>query len=168
MVRDLCPDNWDCLFWELRLLCHILVQVIRKTAALTKNTTFGIVMKSEIWLWNMRSDLIQLCSSFISPMYHIKGRCTPPYRNWAYFVWYLKIINTVLKNIHTLQLNFLFSNWLCSKYTECIENVHFTPRTAPRLRPDCTRCFWCVIARANVTSTDPFFSLSKVVNILHV
>ena len=36
------------------------------------------------------------------------------------------------------------------------------------LRPDCTRCFWCVIARTNVTSTDPFFALGKVVNILHV
>ena len=37
------------------------------------------------------------------------------------------------------------------------------------LRPDYTRCSWCVIARVNVTSTDPFFfSLGKVVNILHV
>ena len=26
--------------------------------------------------------------------------------------------------IHTLQLNFLFSEWLFSKYAECIENVH--------------------------------------------
>ena len=36
--------------------------------------------------------------------------------------------------IHTLQLNILFSDWLFSKYAECIENVHCTPRTAPRLR----------------------------------
>ena len=72
------------------------------------------------------------------------------------------------KYIHTRQLNFSFSDWLFSKYAECIENVHCTPRTANGLRPDCTRCFWCVIARANVTSTDPFFSLGKVFNILHV
>ena len=75
--------------------------------------------------------------------------------------------DTLIK-IHTLQLNFLSSDWLFSKYAECIENVHCTPRTAPRLRPDCAMCFWCVIACANVTSTDPFFSLGKVVNILHV
>ena len=36
------------------------------------------------------------------------------------------------------------------------------------LRSDCAKCFWYVISRANVTSTDPFFSLGKVVNILHV
>ena len=36
--------------------------------------------------------------------------------------------------IHTLQLNFLFSHWLFGKYVECIENVHCTPRTTPRLR----------------------------------
>ena len=35
-----------------------------------------------------------------------------------------------LTNIHTLQLNFLFSDWLFSKYAECIENVHCTPQTA--------------------------------------
>ena len=39
-----------------------------------------------------------------------------------------------LVKIHTLQLNFLFSDWFFSKYAECIENVHCTPRTAPRLR----------------------------------
>ena len=66
--------------------------------------------------------------------------------------------------LHTLQLNFLLTDWLFSKYAECIENVHCTPR----LRPDCARCFWCVVARANVTSTDPFFSLGKVANIHHV
>ena len=33
-----------------------------------------------------------------------------------------------LKMIHTFQLNFLFSDWLFSKYAECIENVHCTPR----------------------------------------
>ena len=73
-----------------------------------------------------------------------------------------------MTSFHTLQLNFLLSDWLFSKYAECIENVHCTPRTACRLRPDCPRCFWCVISHANVTSTDPFFSLGKVVNILHV
>ena len=30
------------------------------------------------------------------------------------------------------------------------------------LRPDCARCFWCVILRANVTSTDPFFHWVKL------
>ena len=39
-----------------------------------------------------------------------------------------------LIKIHTLPLNFLLSDWLLSKYAECIENVHCTPRTAPRLR----------------------------------
>ena len=69
---------------------------------------------------------------------------------------------------------FIHSNYIsCSLIgslvnTRSVENVHCTPRTAPRLRPDCAMCFWCVIARANVTSTDPFFSLGKVGNILHV
>ena len=36
--------------------------------------------------------------------------------------------------IHTLQFNFLFSDWLFSKYAECIEYVYCTPRTTPRLR----------------------------------
>ena len=40
----------------------------------------------------------------------------------------------MLRYIHILQLNFLFFDWLFCKYAECIENVHFTPRTAPRLR----------------------------------
>ena len=39
-----------------------------------------------------------------------------------------------LKIIHTLQIDFLFSDWLFSKYAGCIGNVHCTPRTAPRLR----------------------------------
>ena len=52
----------------------------------------------------------------------------------------------------------MFSNWLFSKYAECIDNVHCTPRTAPRLRSDRARCFWCV----NVTSTDPFFHWVKL------
>ena len=34
---------------------------------------------------------------------------------------------------HTLQLNFLSSDWIFSKYGECIENVYCTPRTALRL-----------------------------------
>ena len=64
--------------------------------------------------------------------------------------------------IHTLQLNFLLSDWLFIKYAEYIENVHCTPRTAPRLCPDCARCFWCVISCANVTSADPFCHLLKL------
>ena len=39
-----------------------------------------------------------------------------------------------LMMFHTLQLNFLFSDWLFSKYAECIENFHCIPRTANRLR----------------------------------
>ena len=69
----------------------------------------------------------------------------------------------VLMEIHTLQLNFLFSDWL-SKYAECIENVHCTPRTAPRLPK-------VLLVRdrvRDITSTDPFVSLGKIVNILHV
>ena len=41
-------------------------------------------------------------------------------------------LNEVI-SIHTLQLNFLFSDWLFSKYEKCIENVHCTPLTAPKL-----------------------------------
>ena len=58
----------------------------------------------------------------------------------------------VLYFILTLQLDFLFSDWLSSKYAECIENVHCI------LHLDCARCFWCVI----VTLTDPFFHLEKL------
>ena len=36
--------------------------------------------------------------------------------------------------IHTLQLNFLFSDLLFSKYVDCIKNVHCTPRTTSSLR----------------------------------
>ena len=46
---------------------------------------------------------------------------------------HLDLHNYALILIHTLQLNFLFSDWLLSKYAECVENVHCTPRTAPRL-----------------------------------
>ena len=31
------------------------------------------------------------------------------------------VLNISLKSIHTLLLNFLFSDWLVSKYAECIE-----------------------------------------------
>ena len=42
-------------------------------------------------------------------------------------------IPSALILIHTPQLNFLFSDWLFSKYAECVENAHCTPHTAPRL-----------------------------------
>ena len=45
-----------------------------------------------------------------------------------------KVNQGPLFDIHTLQLNFLLSDWLFSKYAECIENAHCTPRTASRLR----------------------------------
>ena len=35
--------------------------------------------------------------------------------------------------IHTLQLNFMFSDWLFGNYAECIENVQCNPRTVPRM-----------------------------------
>ena len=52
------------------------------------------------------------------------------------FVCFSCLLHTVtfIRGIHTPQLNFLLSDWLFSKYAECIENVHCTPRTAPRLR----------------------------------
>ena len=34
----------------------------------------------------------------------------------------------------TRLLNFLFFDWLVSKYAECIENIQCTPRSAQRLR----------------------------------
>ena len=40
--------------------------------------------------------------------------------------------------IHTLQLNFLFSDWFFSKYAECIEYVQCTLHTAPR--QECQPC----------------------------
>ena len=55
-----------------------------------------------------------------------------------------------LDSIHTLQLNFLFSDWLLSKNTECIENVYCTLRTVPR-------CF-CVIQRERHIDWFIFFS----------
>ena len=42
-------------------------------------------------------------------------------------------VNSTLKNIHTLLLDFLFSDWLVIKYAECIENVKCIPGTAPRM-----------------------------------
>ena len=70
-----------------------------------------------------------------------------------------------LITIHTLQLNFLLSDWLFSKYAECIENVHCTPRTAPRLREV---LLVRDLARERHIDWSIFFSLGKVVNILHV
>ena len=32
------------------------------------------------------------------------------------------------------------------------------------LRVDCVRCLWCLIARVNVTSTDPFFHWVNIIN----
>ena len=62
--------------------------------------------------------------------------------------------------IYTLQLNFLFCDWLFSKYIECIENVHCTLCTAPRLRE-------VLLVRDRVCHIDwSIFSLGKVVDIL--
>ena len=37
---------------------------------------------------------------------------------------YETAVSVLLNRIHTLQLNFLFSDWLFNKYAECFENVH--------------------------------------------
>ena len=63
--------------------------------------------------------------------------------------------------IHTLQLNFLFSDWFFSKYVECIENVQYTLRTVPRLREVLLLC-----DRTRDHHID--FALDKVDDILHV
>ena len=86
---------------------------------------------------------------------------------WVYsnlFLWhkftvaveYNFVFKSYVLKIHTLQLNFLFSDWLFSKYVECIGDVHCTPGTAPRLREG------LVVVRVNVTSTDPFFHWVKL------
>ena len=84
---------------------------------------------------------------------------------FAQLVTELKVVPNqgALWDIHTLQLNFLFPDWLFSKYAESIENVHCIQRTAPRPRK-------VLLVRDNtrLISTDPFFSLGKVVNILYV
>ena len=73
-----------------------------------------------------------------------------------------------------LQMNckkFIHSNLISCSLIGSLVNTRSVLKmsTALRvLRPDCARCFWCVIACGNITSTDPFFSLGKVVNILHV
>ena len=86
---------------------------------------------------------------------------------------YIKILSTVntdsenftfitcLISIHTLQVKFLFSDWLFSKYAECIENVFFTPRTAPRLRE-------VLLVRDRARERLIYFPLGKGVNIFHV
>ena len=62
-------------------------------------------------------------------------------------------------------MNFLFSDRLFSKYAECIENVHCTPRTAPRLR----EVLLVRDRRERERHIDrSIFSLGKAVNIIHV
>ena len=58
--------------------------------------------------------------------------------------------------IHTLQLNFLISDWLFRKYSECIENVQCT------LRTDYARCSCCMTVCVIVKSTDSFFHWVKL------
>ena len=59
---------------------------------------------------------------------------------------------------HIIHSNFMFSDWLFSKYAECTENVCCTLRTALRL------CGVLLVHdHVNVTLTDPFFSLGKVI-----
>ena len=65
--------------------------------------------------------------------------------------------------IHTLLFNFLFFDWLVN--TRSVLKMSNALRV---LRLDCAWCFWCVIVRVSVISTDPFFSLGKDVYSLHV
>ena len=111
--------------------------------------------------------LTHCCLNFIKPNYTIG---TIMYvRSLTVSLIFSNKIDTKLKHIFLFQKN---PTWRpgrsaygvrIASWKPSIENVHCTPRIAPRLRPDCARCFWCVIARGNVTSTDPFFSLGKVV-----
>ena len=57
-------------------------------------------------------------------------------------------------------LRFIHSNLVsCSLIGSLVNTQSVLKMSTPLrvLRPDCVRCFWCVIARVNVTSTDPFF-----------
>ena len=62
---------------------------------------------------------------------------------------------------------FIHSNLISCPLIDFLVNMQSVLKMSTALRvlcPDYARFFWCV----NVTSTDPFFSLGKVVNILHV
>ena len=73
----------------------------------------------------------------------------------------------VTQDMHSFVHKFIHPNLISCSLIGSLVNTWSVLKmsTALRvLRPDCTRCFWCVI----VTSTDPFFSLGKVVDFLHV
>ena len=88
----------------------------------------------------------------------------------------IKIICTIAiqKAAHTnvvTYIVFIHSNLIsCSLIGSSVNtrSVLKMSTTLRVLRPDCERCFWCAIARVIVTSTDPFFLLGEVVNLLHV
>ena len=66
---------------------------------------------------------------------------------------------------------FIHSNFISCSLIGSLVNTRSALKMSTALhvlRPDCARCFWCVIVRVIVTSTDPFFSPGKVVNILYV
>ena len=63
------------------------------------------------WQWNMNVHLNEYCPGSKHQLSSLQS------------------FACVLILIHTLQLNFLFSDWLSSKYAECIENVYCTLRT---------------------------------------
>ena len=67
----------------------------------------------------------------------------------------------VLLSIHTLQLDFLFSDWFCFKYAECIENAKCTVYFAQTARGAFVRD-----RRYDHHIDQYIFALGKVVNIL--
>ena len=68
------------------------------------------------------------------------------------------LLQVGLNIIHTLHLNFLFSDWFFMNTRSALKVCH----ALYVLRSDCARCFCCVIARVIVTLTDPFFHWVKV------
>ena len=66
-----------------------------------------------------------------------------------------------LTSTHTLLLQ-------SSSLIFSLVNTQSVSNALRELQSDCAMCFWCVIARVNIVSNDPFFSLDKVVNILCV
>ena len=70
--------------------------------------------------------------------------------------------NIISLNIHTLQLGYLLSDWLFSKYAECMENVQCTPEY-------CAHTAWGAIGKWHVCDRHivwSIFAVGKVVYIL--
>ena len=62
-------------------------------------------------------------------------------------------------------IEFIHSNLISCSLIGSLVNTWSVLKMSTALRvlcPDWARCFWCVIARVNVTSTDPFFHWVKL------